>query len=250
MNQHRTEIEQLKEEIRATLQHDTLVYRRAVIREIESLWRSYNLSTTQPSLERFADYIFNYLKIPRAHKESILRELKETDIKIATVWEDYFSKETDYSFKPSDYSKLVASYSIDFPQIDKDIKGSVLKTVRQSVRSNYSFEIIRSNLQRTGMDTAQIYTLGNTACSMFDNAVMFEKALQAGINKFKYDGPGLVERSHDLCIKSYGKIFTYEEILQLDNGQGIPVLTSCGGYNCRHYWTAVINKILGRKRSG
>jgi hypothetical protein len=38
------------------------------------------------------------------------------------------------------------------------------------------------------------------------------------------------------CRAHAGQIFTLEEIERLDNGQGLPVRESCGGYNCRHYW--------------
>lgn len=38
------------------------------------------------------------------------------------------------------------------------------------------------------------------------------------------------------------------EIERMDNGQGISVRSSCGGYNCRHYWLAVPGEIAPKKK--
>lgn len=239
-------IELLKEDVRITLEHDAVVYKRAIIREIDSLWRGYNLQTTQPSIERFAEYVFHFLKIPRSYRLTILADLQETQKQIASVWDDYFKKELTSNYKAVDYEKLIAAHSVDFPSIDKGIRDQAVKAFRESVNKNYSFETIRTNLQKTTIGTNQIYTLANTSVSMFDNSAMFEHALSAGINEFKYDGT-LQPNSRIFCVEHFQKIYTYAEILQMNNGQGVPVVSSCGGYNCHHYWTAFIAKILGRK---
>lgn len=245
-NQTRNKIELLKEEVRSTLQNDALVYKRAIIRELDYLWQSYR--NKYGTIEKFADYVFNFLKVPQQFRNSIVNELKDTQTQIAQVWDDYFNNEVIKQRAKSrelniNYEKLIAAYSVDFPSIDKNIRDTVVKEIRQSVHKNYNFETIRTNLQKTTIGTSEIYTLANTAVSQFDNASMFEFALQAGINKFLYEGV-LQPNSRLFCIEHFHKVYTYEQILEMDNGQGVPVVTSCGGYNCGHYWTAAEDGLL------
>jgi hypothetical protein len=244
-NQTRNKIEILKEEVRATLQNDALVYKRAIIREFDYLWQSYKNKSQYGGVEKFADYVFNFLKVPQQYRNSIVNELKETQTQIAQVWDDYFNNEVIKQRAKSrelniNYEKLIAAYSVDFPSIDKNIRDTVVKEIRQSVHKNYNFETIRTNLQKTTIGTSQIYTLANTGVAQFSNATMFEFARQAGINKFIYEGV-LQPNSRLFCIEHFHKIYTYEQILVMDNFQELPVLTSCGGWNCSHSWQAVVD---------
>ena len=64
--------------------------------------------------------------------------------------------------------------------------------------------------------------------------------------RFRYAGP-LDRKNRKFChehmIKSRdGVSWTKAEIEQLDNGQGLPVLTSNGGFGCRHQWIAAVTK--------
>lgn len=241
----RNKIEQLKEEIRNTLQNDTLVYKRAIIRELDYLWASYKNKSQFGGIDKFADYVFNFLKIPYRFRDSILKELLTTQAHIVEVWDDYFNNEVLKNKAKElsiNYEKLIAAYSVDFPSIDKEIRDAVVKEIRESVRNNYDFNIIRQNLQKTSIGTNKIYTLANTGVSQFTNATMFEFARQAGINKFIYEGV-LQPNSRLFCIEHFHKVYTYEQILAMDNFQGLPVVTSCGGYNCSHSWQAVVGGV-------
>jgi len=238
----RKKIELLKDEIRATLEHDALRYKRSIIREIDSLWRSYKNTTSNMSIDRFADYVFNFLRVPAGVRYEILADLKDTQTQIGSVWDEYFGSLLDSARSDTlgkNYEKLIATYSVDFKSIDSNTRDIVVKTFRESVNKDYSFETIRTNLLKTTINSNEVYTLANTAVSMYDNSTMFEYALQAGINRFLYDGH-LQANSRIFCIEHFKKIYTYQQILQMDNFQGLPVVTSCGGYNCHHYWTAKI----------
>jgi len=235
---HRTKIETLKTNIRKDIEKDILSYKRAVIREIDSLWRTFKVVSTNDDIETFARYLLDNLNIPKGKVNAIIKELKTVQSNIADVWGDYFSEASGKNIFV-DYEKLVALHSVDFKEINKDIRNTVVKEFKESVNKNYNFETIRARLQKSNLSTSSIYNLANTAVSQFDNASMFEYALQAGINEFLYDGI-LMPDSRLFCIEHFHKTFTYEEILAMDNGQGLPVVTSCGGYNCHHYWTAKI----------
>jgi hypothetical protein len=71
-------------------------------------------------------------------------------------------------------------------------------------------------------------------------AAGIDMAINAGFDNFVYDGPD-DEKTRPFChdILAMDKNWTVDEIVNLDNGQGLPVLTNMGGYNCRHVWTAV-----------
>lgn len=236
----RTKLEQLKVEVRDALETDLLAFKKAIIREIDALWRMYSASHPGETLESFARYLLNAFNIPANVKNDIIRELKATQRQIANVWEDYFkASKNNQGNIFINYEKLGALYSVDFKEINKDVRNFVVKEFRQSVNNNYSFETVRTKLQKSNLSTGSVYTLANTAVSQFDNASMFEYAQQAGIKEFVYDGI-LSPNSRLFCIEHYKKTYTYEEILDMDNGQGIPVVTSCGGYNCHHYWTPKI----------
>jgi hypothetical protein len=41
------------------------------------------------------------------------------------------------------------------------------------------------------------------------------------------------------CREHLGRVYTRDEIAELDNGQLPNVLLTGGGYNCRHVWTEI-----------
>jgi hypothetical protein len=97
-----------------------------------------------------------------------------------------------------------------------------------------------------------VYNDQRTAVLSFERTITVRKALQSGSTLFLYIGPDdKVTRDFCLCIlegrssSTFGiqgkspPIFTLEEIKAMDNGQGLEVLTACGGYNCRHSWNPV-----------
>ena len=88
-------------------------------------------------------------------------------------------------------------------------------------------------LKRQGIEHPK--TLAFTSIAQFNNGLTFQTAAITGT--FLYSGP-IAASSRLFCREHVGKVFTLEQIGQMDNGQGLPVLTSCGGYNCRHEWVA------------
>lgn len=79
----------------------------------------------------------------------------------------------------------------------------------------------------------QIHTEMNTALSAFQRTVAFEQGERLGANYYLYSG-GLIPTSRPFCSALAGKVYTREQLELADNGQGIPVLSGLGGYNCRH----------------
>jgi len=84
-----------------------------------------------------------------------------------------------------------------------------------------------------------MFTVSNTALAGIDRIQFFADARAAGIRRFRYVGPPPIRK---FCKEHYNQVYTWEEIQQLDNGQGLPVWIYCGGYNCRHRWVSVVDE--------
>lgn len=55
-----------------------------------------------------------------------------------------------------------------------------------------------------------------------------------GIDKLQYFG-SLIFTSRPFCRRHIGQVKSRSKWAGLDNGQGLPVLSYCGGYRCRHH---------------
>lgn len=66
------------------------------------------------------------------------------------------------------------------------------------------------------------------------------RAVKSGVTRWRYSGPA---PQRPFCSAIYGKIFTRAEINAMDNGQTGDVMTTCGGYNCKHRWVPVAASI-------
>lgn len=244
MNKARKKIELLKAQLRSQLETDTQRYKRAVVREIQYQWQKIKSTSEAPTLEQLQEKIFKQLRIPPESRKALTEELNSTQKEIAKVWDDYFSTLTGKDITPSagDFEKMLSANKVDFPALEESLRDKLKSQFTQSIREDYSFEKLRSNLLKNDLGEWQAYTEANTAIAQFDNAYHIENALQAGVEKFIWDGPPALENSHELCIENVGKEFTLEELQAIDNGTDLPVETSLGGYNCRHYLTAVIDK--------
>jgi hypothetical protein len=78
----------------------------------------------------------------------------------------------------------------------------------------------------------------NTAIISFSRSVNIAQALDLGLDLFLYVGPD-DDITRPFCEDLLAKdppIYTLAEIEAMDNDQGLPVMTSGGGYNCRHSW--------------
>lgn len=245
MNKARKKIIELKSQVAQQIEKDVAVYKRAIIREIDYRWRNLKNTTDIPDLEKLQQEVLKRLRIPPDIQKAIASELEQTQKEIASVWNDYFTKAVKsgeiIQVAPGDYEKMLASYKVDFPALTDTLRDTVKREFIQSIKSDYSFEQLRSNLRKNGLGDFQATTEANTAIAQFDNAYHIENALQAGVEEFLWDGPPPIQTSHDICVANVGKSFTLSELQSMDNGSDLPVETSLGGYNCRHYLTAVIS---------
>lgn len=82
----------------------------------------------------------------------------------------------------------------------------------------------------------------NTSVMTYQRIIHKQKAEKAGIDKFLYVGPD-DKITRPFCHEHVGKIYSSAEIAEMDNEQDLPVEIFCGGYNCRHHWRPVSDRL-------
>jgi len=144
-----------------------------------------------------------------------------------------------------DIEEIKSLNAISIPKLQKAISGSIMPTVRKAIATGMGPTALMHELKNLEFEKPK--TLANTAIAQFNNELTFAQAEMSGVETFQYFGP-LAPSTRPFCRAHVGKIFTLAEIERMDNGQGISVRSSCGGYNCRHYWLAVPNGTITKKQ--
>jgi hypothetical protein len=149
-------------------------------------------------------------------------------------------------FSDFDVDAATVLVKYDFGRIENVLKRHVEGMQSQVMRSILSgteidFEAISTDVSATA--AAQVQTELNTGLSAFNQVITNLKAEEAGLDTFEYLGPD-DDITRPFCedIIKRGRIFTKEEILAMDNKQGLPVFETGGGWNCRHQWRPIMPK--------
>lgn len=151
---------------------------------------------------------------------------------------DAFAKLTGKSHVLNDVDYHVAEQLITFDTsviankvegMTDGISSAIMKSVVTGETPNID-ELVDVSSERT---TGQIKTELNTSTIAFSRAITQKKANDLGFKFFVYRGPN-DKITRPFCKARVGKVFTWEEILKWDNGQGLPASIYLGGYNCRH----------------
>lgn len=93
----------------------------------------------------------------------------------------------------------------------------------------------------------------NTQLAGFDNTASKTLADLAGLEVAIYFG-SISSNTREFCkeLLRSNRSWTENEIREMDNGQGLPVIRYCGGYRCQHEWVWVdknwssVKRLLGR----
>jgi hypothetical protein len=252
---YRSRIEAEKAAIREMLTNHSSILRRRIIREVEAIRKKH----PEASLEDMIKAVRKEFRLPAYEKNLIEAEIIAHQKRIAEIWD---SPQTPIPFgRVTDYERILAAYQVDFHDIEELHRDAVIGAFRAAIRNDWDYERFRKDvLSNRDLGLAQARTLSHTAVRQFDNAYMHAKCEAAGIEKFKWDGPNN-PNSRPMCqhegtpagyyekpgaLKGVPgmlwKVFTWEELRAMSNGQGLPVTTSLGGYNCVHYLTPVVER--------
>jgi hypothetical protein len=120
-------------------------------------------------------------------------------------------------------------------RIEQSVVDLVVRAVRADIPRREIEDQLIHQLNKSRRNAA---TIANTGLAAFDRIDAFRQAREAGVTRFKFVGP---PAERPFCRDHLGKTYTRAEIEQMNNGQGLPVATYAGGYNCRHTWQADVS---------
>jgi len=125
---------------------------------------------------------------------------------------------------------------------DEIIIPSYQTSIRESLR-NIAMEVpiasAMSNLQiRLSKSEGSALTEVRTKISQYGRGVTAVAATAAGLKYNLYTGPrdGI---TRPFCRELIDLVVSDQQMRRLNNDQGLAVVTSGGGYNCRHSWSPV-----------
>ena len=143
----------------------------------------------------------------------------------------------DINIISSTIQRTVASVFDD--SVIPDLTNAIKNTVNSALvigSTKAPLDALASEfLKSVGRNTTQ----ARLKIAEFGRSTQAVNAESAGLDLFLYVGPkdGI---TRPFCRKLVGKVLSKSQINRLNNGQGAgPVLTTGGGYNCRHSWTPI-----------
>ncbi len=204
-------------------------------------WLDRHPDATLPELsQRLSERVV----LPRAQAEQLRVNLEAAQQRILTLRARLYDEAGVSLLGSTRVERLSALYRVDFPKIEQQTNKLIQLVLRQAQVSDLpASRTVYAALRQSGKVRHQAATLANTALAQFDNAYTVELARSGAVDVMEYAGP---PPQRLFCGQHLGKQYTIPEIELLNNGQGLPVLTSCGGYNCRHSWIAVPPFLLAR----
>ena len=113
-----------------------------------------------------------------------------------------------------------------------------------SIATEVPINIVKSNLtlQLESAEGRQL-TQVKTRISEIGRTITAKVADELELDHFLYTGPrdGL---TRPFCKALIDLVVDSQQMRKLNNGQGLSVKTSCGGYNCRHSWSPITDSFV------
>lgn len=170
---------------------------------------------------------------------SKIRELYADELQF--IQDEFEEQDREQVFSSSDTGLIealidngVEKVAIVTKEMGLNIQATVMHTVLTGEEVSKA-DILKAKLP------ASVYTEINTALMVFNRTVTANKADELGFDLYLYVGPDdKITRPFckDLLDKNPA-IYTREEISGMRNDQTADVMTTGGGYNCRHHWRPI-----------
>jgi hypothetical protein len=120
-----------------------------------------------------------------------------------------------------------------------DVAIALWRSVVQGLYSKRPIADVLDDLSEVlDKSMAEVGTLYDTTVSIFGRQIELLKSTGDEDEMFLYAGP-IDAKTREFCLRHVGRVYTREEIEDLDNGQTGSTFLTGGGYNCRHHWTAL-----------
>lgn len=195
------------------------------------------------------------IKLVDAGYEDLIDDfVKQSDAIIASTKKVLGLTGVGMPFTPDDVKVIAliqANISDRFAVIGMDAVETIVTQLKQGVIGNATFKDTVEILTDTivGTDVRGGLLVRNAKTYAHDSIMELDRGLNliAGNNfnaeHFYYAGPA-DKVIRDFCSYYVGKVLTRTEISGLDNGMGLDVWMTGGGWNCRHSWVPVAKEML------
>jgi len=140
----------------------------------------------------------------------------------------------------NDLNMLFANSTDEYATMAHRINKNIVRIVESGFNKDLYLKDIRNAVtNEIGHFRNYAETISRTANQAFNQVKTVSEAKKE--QKFKFVGapPERPFCKNLMKLSAQGKTYTISEIQAMNNGQGLPVLYYCGGWNCRHWWMPV-----------
>tara|TARA_R100000742_G_C4273094_1_gene92550 strand:+ start:818 stop:1741 length:924 start_codon:yes stop_codon:yes gene_type:complete len=241
----KAKIKELKAEKRAADQFG-VVYKKATRRLMDSLKDTIDQSSPEALLSLPKDQLIELI-LAGGIAESVedfidqqnkmLEAINESISVVDPTWTPLFIQTEVESIQALTVQNVFDDIVV--PSVAKNVKDSLLSMVIDTPPS-LAISNLALSLER-GAGTLQ--TEVRTKISQFGRSVNMIAADTVGMDHYLYTGPkdGI---TRSFCRPLVNKVVDKTQLGKLNNGQGLSVRTSGGGYNCRHSWSPVTESFV------
>tara|TARA_R100001480_G_scaffold91545_2_gene97855 strand:- start:309 stop:1232 length:924 start_codon:yes stop_codon:yes gene_type:complete len=241
----KAKIKELKAEKRAADQFG-VVYKKATRRLMDSLKDTIDQSSPEALLSLPKDQLIELI-LAGGIAESVedfidqqnkmLEAINESISVVDPTWTPLFIQTEVESIQALTVQNVFDDIVV--PSVAKNVKDSLLSMVIDTPPS-LAISNLALSLER-GAGTLQ--TEVRTKISQFGRSVNMIAADTVGMDHYLYTGPkdGI---TRSFCRPLVNKVVDKTQLGKLNNGQGLSVRTSGGGYNCRQSWSPVTESFV------
>lgn len=241
----RAKIKELKAEKRAADQFG-IVYKKSTKRLLDSLQTAIDQTSPQALLslpkDQFielilsgglADSIEDFID----QQNKLLEAINQSISVVEPTWTPLFIENEVESIRVLTVQNIFDD--VVLPTVAKNINDALLSMVVDTPidqgLSNLALSLEKS--------TGTLQTEVRTKISQFGRSVNMIAADTVGIDHYLYTGPrdGITRA---FCRPLINKVVSKDQLSKLNNGQGLSVRSSGGGYNCRHSWSPVTKSFV------
>ena len=238
-------IKELKAEKKAADQFG-VIYKKATRRLIDSLKESIDQSSPEAILSLPKDQLIELILSGGLaesvedfidQQDKMLKAINESISVVDPTWTPLFIQTEVESIQALTVQNVFDDIVV--PSVAKNVKESLLSMVIDTPPS-LALSNLALSLEK-GAGTLQ--TEVRTKISQFGRSVNMIAADAVGMDHYLYTGPrdGITRA---FCRPLINKVVDKTQLGKLNNGQGLSVRTSGGGYNCRHSWSPVTESFM------
>lgn len=238
-------IKELKAEKKAADQFG-VIYKKATRRLIDSLKESIDQSSPEAILSLPKDQLIELILSGGLaesvedfidQQDKMLEAINQSISVVEPTWTPLFIQTEVESIRALTVQNVFDDIVV--PSVAKNVKDSLLSMVIDTPPS-LALSNLALSLER-GAGTLQ--TEVRTKISQFGRSVNMIAADTVGMDHYLYTGPkdGITRA---FCRPLINKVVDKTQLGKLNNGQGLSVRTSGGGYNCRHSWSPVTESFM------